>query len=586
MNTPYIMNIHKVLTIFFYLSISCVISLFCFPLSVFAMYDPLSVPNNTFGIHVADPNNIPETGALLNSSGGDWGYVTLVIQDDDRNTDKWQGIFDTMRREHLIPIVRLATHPENGYWSIPNQDSFKEWVQFLNSLNWVIENRYVVLFNEPNHKEEWGNILDPEGYAETLVRFGSMLHDASPDYFVLPAGLDVSASSNGSDMDAEEYLRRMVHSKPEVLQIINGWTSHAYPNPNFSGSPYRDGRGTLKSYIWELDVLDRLGNTTTYPVFITETGWKHETGKNTISSYRSEKEVSQFIEYAAQNIWNDPRIAAVTPFVYSYLDVPFDHFSWKKLNNNEYYDQYFVYQSVPKIKGAPKQHTVVSLDLPLIPDSFVAGSSYSIQSNLNNTGQSIISSDNNFSLLVEDKSGEFSLLPAPLPVIEPKREGKILVHLNTPRAPGQYFLSVFLVHGNEKIPLQQTLITIVPPPKISLEIKIGWRARHSLDGLTILIYNKYDELIHKFTNVHIEDRHATIAELYDVIPEEQYRIVAVYPYHLPRQTIAVLHATDTLVQIPRMLPIDFSNDGKLSIDDLYAMLKMSPYEVFFTFFRL
>lgn len=29
---------------------------------VMAIYDPLSVPNNKFGIHVADPNDIPNGG--------------------------------------------------------------------------------------------------------------------------------------------------------------------------------------------------------------------------------------------------------------------------------------------------------------------------------------------------------------------------------------------------------------------------------------------------------------------------------------------------------------------------------------------
>ena len=40
------------------------------------MYNPLAVPNNRYGIHIVDTNDIPQLPALVNSSGGDWGYVT------------------------------------------------------------------------------------------------------------------------------------------------------------------------------------------------------------------------------------------------------------------------------------------------------------------------------------------------------------------------------------------------------------------------------------------------------------------------------------------------------------------------------
>ena len=79
-------------------------------------FNPTDVPNNKYGIHIVEPNDIIEVSTLVNSSGGDWGYVTLVIQEDDRNKEKWQAIFNTMRRMHLIPIVRLATKIEADAW--------------------------------------------------------------------------------------------------------------------------------------------------------------------------------------------------------------------------------------------------------------------------------------------------------------------------------------------------------------------------------------------------------------------------------------------------------------------------------------
>ncbi|PIV62699.1 hypothetical protein COS12_01355, partial [Candidatus Roizmanbacteria bacterium CG01_land_8_20_14_3_00_33_9] len=69
-------------------------------------------PNNKFGIHLAQPHHdeIKKAAELVNSNGGDWGYVTLIIQENDRSVQKWQEIFDLLRQYHLIPIIRLATH--------------------------------------------------------------------------------------------------------------------------------------------------------------------------------------------------------------------------------------------------------------------------------------------------------------------------------------------------------------------------------------------------------------------------------------------------------------------------------------------
>ena len=88
---------------------------------IFATENPLETPNNKFGIHLAVPTDedLEAAGQLANSSGGDWGYVTLVIQENDRNTEKWQGIFDRLRRLHLIPIIRLATGPQGDMWRKP-----------------------------------------------------------------------------------------------------------------------------------------------------------------------------------------------------------------------------------------------------------------------------------------------------------------------------------------------------------------------------------------------------------------------------------------------------------------------------------
>jgi hypothetical protein len=40
--------------------------------SVYAIYDPTSVDNNKFGIHLGSPADLEEAASLVNSSNGDW----------------------------------------------------------------------------------------------------------------------------------------------------------------------------------------------------------------------------------------------------------------------------------------------------------------------------------------------------------------------------------------------------------------------------------------------------------------------------------------------------------------------------------
>ena len=98
----------------------------------------------------------------------------------------------------------------------------------------------MILYNEPNHAQEWGGTIDPEDYADTLVTLAKALKAASPDFFILPAGLDASAESDSSSMDEKDYLTRMIAARPEILTLIDGWTSHRIPTPVFPVLPTRE----------------------------------------------------------------------------------------------------------------------------------------------------------------------------------------------------------------------------------------------------------------------------------------------------------------------------------------------------------
>lgn len=540
-----------------------------------ALYDPTNVPNNKFGILIVDTNDIPELPALLNSTGGDWGYVTLVIPDSDRNSEKWQRIFDQLRRLHLIPIVRLATHIQGTAWSKPTESDTRDWAQFLTKLNWPTENRYVVIFNEPNHAKEWGGTIDPEGYAKILVEFAKELKSASEDFFILPAGLDASAASDGQSLDAAAFLTRMKQSERSVFDVMDGWTSHAYPNPAFSGSPAASGRGTLRTYQWELGILRSLGLTKNPPIFITETGWQHSQGKYINPRLLSPETVGVYLAQAAVSPWSDPSIAAVTPFIFNYQDTLFDHFSWRQFGNSSYYPHYFSYQGVTKQKGTPRQRESYEVDGVLLPRKIVTDSTYTFTATIKNTGQGILDPKDGYTLTTTDETKSFTTIVDPLPYLEPGQTGAINLHLQTPKIPATYSVRLLLVHNTQSIPIAQQSIEVVPPPSIAIQASLGWRKTSDAGDVQVLIYDKHT-LVQKFTGLAMVNGRILVTGLANIVPGSEYRIVLLVHKYLPRQYIGILGEKLTTIAIKRLLPLDFNEDGAFTIADVFALLRFPP----------
>lgn len=548
---------------------------------IVAFYDPLSAPNNRFGIHIADLNDVADVAALVNSTGGDWGYITLVAPQTDHNTAAWQRLFDQMRRLHLIPIVRLATKLEGSSWAKPKKEDIRDWVNFLTSLNWPVENRYVVLFNEPNHAKEWGNIIDPEGYADILLSFAKAFKEANEDFFILPAGLDASAATNGDSLDEAEFLRRMIAAKPELLALIDGWTSHSYPNPGFSGSPYSWGRGTLSTFSWELDYLRQLGLKKDLPVFITETGWVHSEGKFWQPRLLRPEAVGANLQVAAATVWQDARIAAITPFVFNYQDYPFDRFSFKKLGSSEFYHHYFAYQSIPKRAGQPRQHESFSASGAILPDKLVTSSRYTFTAELSNAGQSILDPATGYELTIDAKG--FPVNDVTLPYLEPGQKGKLTFTLNTPPSVGTATIALNIAHGEKIIPLETKSIAIAAPPSVTVRARLAWRKTSTAERVKLLIYQG-NRLIHEFPDRSLVDGVATVSGVTDIVPGQPYRVVLVVPYYLPRQKILPLTEGTTITSLPRLLPLDANGDGALTAKDIQALLNLRPHDVFIRFF--
>ena len=378
--------------------ISIILSFFSLTQPVFA--SDSSLKNNKFGIHITQKEDLDQAEQLVNSNGGAWGYVTIVIQDTDKDKTKWQAFFDACREKHLIPIVRIATHLENGVWVKPANDSLLQWPEFLDSLNWPVKTRYVVIYNEPNQTKEWGNEVDPKHYARILDLAIKSFKQTNQDFFVLNAGLDQAAPNSKTTMDELNFLREMRFEVPDIFNELDGWVSHSYPNHGFVGKPWEKGRATVRGYEWELSILkNNFSLTKNLPVFITESGWPHSLGlkiKGRYGRWVTVKEsfykpevTASYLEEVMKNVWvPDTRVIAVTPFILNYPYYPFENFSWLDKEGNPY-PQFETVRQIAKTKGEPEQiekFEVVNFSLPsFLPVNFVFKGIITLK----NTGQSI-----------------------------------------------------------------------------------------------------------------------------------------------------------------------------------------------------
>lgn len=387
------------------------IAIFIVILSFLALFFPKTVYAeeniNKFGIHILEPVDLKKAQELVNSGGGDWGWVTVVIREDDLNHDKWQDFMNQCREKHLIPLVRIATHLENSDWVKPKLEDSQKWADFLSSLNWPVEDQYVIIFNEPNQAKEWGGEINPKEYSRILLdfslKFKAPLQDKQNSKFkILNAGLDLAAPNSKTTMDAFRFMQEMSWEVPGIFEKLDGWSSHSYPNHGFVGQPWETGRTSVRGYDWELWILkNHFGLQKELPVFITETGWpKSETQyvmrktkkgyeRTPVSKYLDKNTVANFLKKTFENTWlKDNRVKAVTPFVLNYPDSLFADFSWLDKDGNPY-PQFEEIKSLAKKSWWPKQEEKYDMKSLLLPSFMPANTTFKGRISLKNIGQSI-----------------------------------------------------------------------------------------------------------------------------------------------------------------------------------------------------
>jgi hypothetical protein len=329
--------------------------------------DPQKI--NKFGIHLADTNNVKYAAALVNSSGGDWGWVTVVLRSDEHNPKQWQDFFDRLREEHLIPIVRLATQVDNGVWKRPTKTDIDRSVNFLSRLNWPVRDKFIIIFNEPNQGKEWGGRVDPESYANIFLYACQNFKKKTNNFFILLAGADQAAPQQPPKFQsAKLFYRELIRFQPKILSCLDGLASHSYPNHGFVGTPSDRGWGSIRGYQEEIKLLRSLGLKRKIPIFITETGWPHKEGEEKKPNYYSANFLNKYFEQAF-SLWNsDKNIYSFTPFLLYFNEGDFSHFSWLD-KNKQPYSFYLFTQKIPKQSWTPprvNKGVIVWVQLPSI----------------------------------------------------------------------------------------------------------------------------------------------------------------------------------------------------------------------------
>ncbi len=522
------------------------------------------IPNNKFGIHLATPQDedIDRALDLINSNGGEWGYITLVIQENDRNVDKWQGIFDKLREKRLIPIIRLATQPEGASWRRPKSTDANSWVDFLNKLNWVVKNRYIILFNEPNHASEWGGEVDIATYAQVAEHFARQLRRSHIDYVIMPAGLDTAAPSRLPIYeDAGNFIKGLVErvGASDMNELFHGWSSHSYPNPAFAGPSNASGQGTVRSYRWEMQLLNKL-SVKELPVFITETGWDaHKIGDDAVAAN---------FQNAFQYVWlPDPLVKAVTPFILNYQTEPFLQFSWVRQGNGGVYPVYETVKNMKKVTGEPVQDEKGLFTFNL-PKEIVQNSTYHFQFELKNTGQGIWEDGRGYEIAIEGLERTAYLI-SDLGRIKPNQDRVFDVYINTSSTSGDKVAKFTLLKkGKPVLQSENWEFSIVPLPSLSINASLFPKIQSSGDDFELQLFDEYEQLVFTYTGLRIISGEGRIDEVENIALGKKYRAVLLKPNYLPRQTFVTFAREGNEVAFDRMLPFDFNGDGASTFADV------------------
>lgn len=275
------------------------------------------------GVHILSPGDLESAKILLKDgpTKDDWHFLTVPLAVNDLNQlAMWQRFFEDCKKEKFIPLVRLATlQIKPGVWARPTRYQIVKMFEFMNKLNWPTDQRFIIVFNEVNHAQEWGGEVDPLSYTQALEFTASWAETELADYVVMPAAMDLAAPNGFQTMEAFTYLNQMLEHNPWIFDHIDVWNSHSYPNPGFSSSPTQTAQNSIRGFEHELNFLKKKTGLD-FKVIITETGW--------VENRYTRPWLNSYYLYAFQHVWSHPQVIGVTPFLLRGAPGQFAQFSF------------------------------------------------------------------------------------------------------------------------------------------------------------------------------------------------------------------------------------------------------------------
>jgi len=307
---------------------------------------PAPAPNNIVGLNLArlhQPRYIWAASEVANANGGAWGYVTILLTNQDRNVSSpehlLQQVLDRCYEARLQPIIRVGTRfdESTGIWERPTDDDPALWRELFERVTWPTRTVWVVPANEPNLGREWGGTVDVPSYARYLERCMHIFGD-SPRFKVVNGPLNLSNPHNPPEMrDAFDFLAEHMALTPSVFERLPAWASNSYQIDGVGEGE----RFTHRGYEVELEQIGR-----DLPVIITESGVLHRHG---------EDEIARFFVEAYKHWQSDRRVIAATPLFWD-PDVD-DHWMFTldaEGNVGTSSATYRTLRELPRVAGSPE----------------------------------------------------------------------------------------------------------------------------------------------------------------------------------------------------------------------------------------
>lgn len=530
--------------------------------------DDIVSPNNIFGIHLNQPEeqDIKAAAALVNSSGGDWGYVTLVIPKQDRDVSKWNNIANLLRRYHLNWILRTATENCGEFWCQPTIEDAASWADFLSHLKSPSKQSYVIFYNEPNHGQEWEGVADPAGFAHIIKAHIEALKEKNTDFKVAFTGFDSAAPQRPPlYYDQAVFWREMLSAEPALFDKVDCLASHSYANHGYRGPANGSGRNSVRNYQWELALLKSLGVEKELCVLITETGRPHSEGTNPNPAYFSVETLNDYYQTYYPIVQSDPKIVAVTPFMLKDCG-QFEHFSWINCVSGNPWPFVDTVKAMGKVAGDPPQRISINTKAQL-PTFLTTDSTFQVPLTITNGGQAWLDIEDGYRLSLTKGAVVASF--SPLIDIQPNVSKKVSMTIKTGDTLGEQCIGVGLFKQDQLIvELFQWCFQTVEKP--SLEFKIGGLLK-TTGKVTVAFIDQNDQEVFA-QEVEVGDI-GRIYSIKNVVLGDPYTVVVTKKYSLPQKKPLTIQSGVNTLEFDPLVPIDFDNDGKFGLSDLLSIRK-------------